>query len=595
MSEEKLLSMDEGALRKLPEVGGAWHPDFTSEVTTVLESWDRMLQHLFLKLEATLDLAERRQIRSAIRELRRQELERDEEALASKRFRTERSTERQENKENWLRSRKLEEEEQQQKSLDLLLGKLESIQDVEELTALLRGASEYEERKLIRAAIRKLRAEEIEGMMSPATLAGKGYPNRRDKKEPLDAKEREESPADGGVSEELAERELIRAQIRELRSEQYREAKTADVPDSASGAWLLLDPVSNQLPSETSSRSLPETGPDPELRAECPQASSHASGSDTDPPPPSEEESPGSTVVGEGSEVLKTLEEEPPQPAMQGPSEALSAKGDASWPKEPLPNNEHENHEGELQVPETEVSAEDKAGDDLRREQSFQRSGSVLERARKFSADPAAPQTDAAPTPAKGEGPSRGARVLQQQQQLLHSQLGADLPTAGRPGRAFQDGARRIGTSGTEQAAKLTATPAKARTTRPPAQGPASPKEAGAPGGRSQSSQWQGGKSTPARQPVENTKSSSAGIEESSVRPGTSSRTPLPSQARSGGANASDAMKTLFTIEIKDGRSQPVRSHVVGMPGSQRAELTLGLRSTPICITTTSTGGAHKP
>lgn len=51
------------------------------------------------QLEATLDLTERRQIRSAIRELRRQELERDEEALASKRFRTE----RQENKENRLR------------------------------------------------------------------------------------------------------------------------------------------------------------------------------------------------------------------------------------------------------------------------------------------------------------------------------------------------------------------------------------------------------------------------------------------------------------------------------------------------------------
>ncbi|KAF7239809.1 Smoothelin [Varanus komodoensis] len=49
-------------------------------------------------------------------------------------------------------------------------------------------------------------------------------------------------------------------------------------------------------------------------------------------------------------------------------------------------------------------------------------------------------------------------------------------------------------------------------------------------------------------------------------------------------------MKTLLTIEIKDGRSQPVRSRVVGAPGSQRAELTLGLRSAPIRITTSSTG-----
>lgn len=50
------------------------------------------------QLEVTADLAERRRIRSAIRELQRQELEREEEALASKRFRAE----RQDNKENWL-------------------------------------------------------------------------------------------------------------------------------------------------------------------------------------------------------------------------------------------------------------------------------------------------------------------------------------------------------------------------------------------------------------------------------------------------------------------------------------------------------------
>uniref|UniRef100_A0A8B9DPQ0 Smoothelin n=1 Tax=Anser cygnoides TaxID=8845 RepID=A0A8B9DPQ0_ANSCY len=125
-------------------------------------------------LEATLDLAERRRIRSAIRELQRQELERDEEALASKRFRAERGSHRQDNKENWLRSQQLEEE--QQKALASLSRELESITDVEELTKLLRAASEYEERKLIRAAIRKLRAEEIEA----AALAGNVQSNRRD-------------------------------------------------------------------------------------------------------------------------------------------------------------------------------------------------------------------------------------------------------------------------------------------------------------------------------------------------------------------------------------------------------------------------------
>uniref|UniRef100_A0A8C3N5B0 Smoothelin n=1 Tax=Geospiza parvula TaxID=87175 RepID=A0A8C3N5B0_GEOPR len=146
MSQESLLGMDEGALRKL--------------------------------LEATLDLAERRRIRSAIRELQRQELQRDEETLASKRFRPERSSHQQDNKENWPQSQRLEEE--QQAALAALSEQLEAITSVEELTKLLRAAGEYEERKLIRAAIRKLRAEEIEA----ATLAGNVQSSRRDGTKP---------------------------------------------------------------------------------------------------------------------------------------------------------------------------------------------------------------------------------------------------------------------------------------------------------------------------------------------------------------------------------------------------------------------------
>ncbi|KFQ81856.1 Smoothelin, partial [Phaethon lepturus] len=107
-----------------------------------------------------------------IGELQRQERERDEEALASKRFRPERGSHRQDNKENWPRSQRLEEE--QQAALAALSQQLEAITDVEELTKLLRAADEYEERKVIRAAIRKLRAEEIEA----ATLAGKAQSSR---------------------------------------------------------------------------------------------------------------------------------------------------------------------------------------------------------------------------------------------------------------------------------------------------------------------------------------------------------------------------------------------------------------------------------
>ncbi|XP_048370165.1 smoothelin isoform X2 [Sphaerodactylus townsendi] len=579
MSDETLLSMDEGALRKL--------------------------------LEATLDLAERRQIRSAIRELRRQELERDEEALASKRFRTE----RQENKENWLRSRQLEEEQQRQKSLDVLSGKLEAIQDVEELTTLLRGASEYEERKLIRAAIRKLRAEEIEA----AALAGKVFYNRKEKKETLESKEQEEDSADGGISEvqELAERELIRAQIRELRNEQHREAKPVDVPDVSSGTFLLLDPVPNQLSSRPSSSSFSE----PESSAEGPEPSSHDDSSDTESQPTSKEESPPGTSGGEDREALRSPTGEATSDTMQEQSDMLSTEKDACLPEEPHPSllsSENKSTEIVLQAPEKEANAACKVSDapshgipdhchntaqttpqpaastDIHREQPFQRSGSVWERARKFSSEPPS-KAGSSPAPQKGETASRGSRVLQQQQQFLHLQRGADLPggvRGGSAGSALQDGTRQTGgcCAGTEQAAKPTSSQAKAGTVRPSAQDAASPKEAGGPKGRSYSNQWQGSKLTPARQSIENAKGRSAGSEESRAQPSTSSRNPLPSQA--GNPSTDDAMKTLFTIEIKDGRHQPIQSHVVGTPGNQRAEITLGLRSAPIRITSTGNVGS---
>ncbi|MEE6510779.1 hypothetical protein FKM82_030945 [Ascaphus truei] len=169
-----------------------------------------------VELEVTLDLAERRQIRTAIRELRRKELELCEEALASKRFRSERSRE-QEDKENQPRAER--EQEQQQRVLRTLAGKLQGISDVEELTALLRGASEYEERKLIRAAIRKVRTDEIEA----ASLAGMLVTCSRDGDSGTLLSKGQEGVGDLSSSvarerEDLRERQTIKAQIQELRS-----------------------------------------------------------------------------------------------------------------------------------------------------------------------------------------------------------------------------------------------------------------------------------------------------------------------------------------------------------------------------------------
>ncbi|XP_069475448.1 smoothelin isoform X3 [Ambystoma mexicanum] len=215
MSEERYSSMDEGTLRTL--------------------------------LEATLDLAERRQIRTAIRELRRKELEGYEEALASKRFRSEKSSERQENKENCPRSQEIEKD--QMKTLALPLGKLEAIKDVEELTTLLRTASEYEERKLIRAAIRKLRNEEIEAM---STRVGRS--RERDIEKPASGQQENHTDVPSSLipeREDQEERLQIRSQIHELRNCRNQESNYTNSKEHALGLFPYT-PTSEQLSSSTS-------------------------------------------------------------------------------------------------------------------------------------------------------------------------------------------------------------------------------------------------------------------------------------------------------------------------------------------------------
>ncbi|GCB75138.1 hypothetical protein scyTo_0017299 [Scyliorhinus torazame] len=103
-----------------------------------------------LRLEVTDDLDERRLIRSTICELRRKELKGMEEALSSKRFRSERTNERLENKENQFRSHR--QEEDQKESLNILSGKLESINDIDELTILVSRIISLKEVFMIYAA-----------------------------------------------------------------------------------------------------------------------------------------------------------------------------------------------------------------------------------------------------------------------------------------------------------------------------------------------------------------------------------------------------------------------------------------------------------
>ncbi|KAM8797554.1 smoothelin [Eudromia elegans] len=431
MSQENLLAMDEAALRKL--------------------------------LEATLDLAERRRIRSAIRELQRQELERDEEALASKRFRSERGSHRQDNKENWLRSQQLEEE--QQKALASLSQQLESISDVDELTKLLRGASEYEERKLIRAAIRKLRAEEVQAaalagsarssdaeppaVSSRGGDAGAGGRSGEDEaggaerslRDGADAPAAAEPSAGGGRECErererggAAEREHVRTESLEPR------CAPGNPHDAATGALVLLD--LQQVPA-----ACPAAAPEPKELAEEP-------------------ERPRSELA------LQCPTPERPCTGTEQPEPPRGIR-ESSCPEQPPPG----------------------------------------------------------PPCAPGQA----------------SQFVVCVRSQGQPGTPAAPKAAGPGAASVRERARRFAQ-------EPP----------GSPEGRPPGPPWA---------PAQNARGGGGGAEQR----------PAPPPA---GARPADAMKTCFTIEIKDGRVQPLGSRVVGPPGTQRAELTLGLRSAPIRITT---------
>ncbi|XP_047683525.1 smoothelin isoform X7 [Prionailurus viverrinus] len=505
MADEALAGLDEGALRKL--------------------------------LEVTADLAERRRIRSAIRELQRQELQREEEALASKRFRAE----RQDNKENWLHSQ--QQEAEQQAALARLAGRLESMNDVEELTALLRGAGEYEERKLIRAAIRRIRAQEIEA----ATLAGRlcsGRPNSGSREE----------------SKGRAAHRLERCEVPE-REKQKQQAEIPEPTPTPQGTsrdvttvTLLVQAPPGGTPSLPASPvSSPTTAsPEPPLEpseARCPAAEAVGSPESPSSPPratsPEPQELPA-TPSTERQVVNKLLPGPTEPPAVQGPTKGPSdtKRADLAGPRpcqcslsmlspcQPAQNRE----------PTTLASGPS----------SFQRAGSVRDRVRKFTSDsPMAAGLQEGP-PRLVLGPSTPTRLL------------GPSHISTTPASSSNSSSSR-GPSDTSS--RLSKEPRG--TARPLAQLQSCPREEG-PGRRGL-----------AARPLENR---AGGPVARSEEP--SALLPVPVGTAEPGAS----MKTTFTIEIKDGRGQASTGRVLLPTGNQRAELTLGLRAPPTLLSTSSGG-----
>ncbi|XP_066418637.1 smoothelin isoform X2 [Molothrus aeneus] len=505
MSLESLLGMDEGALRKL--------------------------------LEATLDLAERRRIRSAIRELQRQELERDEETLASKRFRPERSSHRQDNKENWPQSQRLEEE--QQAALAALSEQLEAITSVEELTKLLRAAGEYEERKLIRAAIRKLRAEEIEA----ATLAGNVQSSQRDGTKPptvpgerkIFQRDNAETPVFTGSEKSCGEDSTKPPGTdKSGKSSQQDDAEPPLAGPEESGYGEAVKQAPAQQPKGSVARKQEDVVEQEHVPAGMQELCSQQAG---DP------QKPGAQAVVSGNLMLLELQPAPepsPEPEddgedlQQGQPQAAWKEGNLGSPASSPEPSVSQSPRGEQFIP-----GQPSAGSQLHVGIHCQVLGPGGRRERPSVAS--VPTQEVMGTP---------PRPNTHRWELVPSSLAgptAPLPAGPPPSPAagsVRERAQRFGPAG-----------------------------AGGAGGRAGAgaAQWQRGPRTAPPAPAQNARGS-GGAEQ---RPA-----PRPAGSRL------DAMKTFFTIEIKDGRVQPLAPRITATPGSQRAEVTLDLRNAPIRITT---------
>ncbi|KAM8886917.1 smoothelin isoform 2-T3 [Spinachia spinachia] len=180
-------------------------------------------------LEGTADLGERRLIRSAIRELRTREIEDMEAALASKRFRPTR-LKQQEDKENQHRP-------ECNDNLDVLSQDLRSIQDIDELTKMLRAASEYEERKMIRAAIRQLRDEQL------GTVEQGGAPGRCPEPESVE-------PPSGTATEETEKIQESHGQQRQQGTELQRKGSSSGMVLDNGPEPLLIEPQRDAVTTE---------------------------------------------------------------------------------------------------------------------------------------------------------------------------------------------------------------------------------------------------------------------------------------------------------------------------------------------------------
>ncbi|XP_059884347.1 smoothelin isoform X8 [Delphinus delphis] len=415
--------------------------------------------------------------------------------------------------------------------------------DVEELTTLLRGAAEYEERKLIRAAIRRVRAQEIEA----ATLAGRLCSGRPSSGSREDSK--------GRAAHRLDRCEVPKPEEQEQQAEVPEPTPTPNGTshDVTTVTLLLRAPPGGTPSSPASAGSSPTTtSPEPPLEpAEAPRPATEALGGPKPPPSPPraaspEPQEPPATPSTEGQVVNKLLPGPTEPPAADGPTKGPSdtKRADLAGPR-PCQRS--------LSVLSPRQPVQNREPTPLASGPSlFQRAGSVRDRVRKFTSDsPMAAGLQ--------EGPLRAALGPSTPARLPGSSHISTTPASSSRGPSSRGPSDTSSQFNKDQRG----------TARPLAQLQSCPREEG-PRGRGL-----------AVRPLENR----AG--------GPMARSEAPSAPLAvavGTAEPGASMKTTFTIEIKDGRGQASTGRVLLPTGNQRAELMLGLRAPPTLLSTSSGG-----
>ncbi|KAM8886921.1 smoothelin isoform 5-T6 [Spinachia spinachia] len=517
-------------------------------------------------LEGTADLGERRLIRSAIRELRTREIEDMEAALASKRFRPTR-LKQQEDKENQHRP-------ECNDNLDVLSQDLRSIQDIDELTKMLRAASEYEERKMIRAAIRQLRDEQL------GTVEQGGAPGRCPEPESVE-------PPSGTATEETEKIQESHGQQRQQGTELQRKGSSSGMVLDNGPEPLLIEPQRDAVTTE----------PDPSLahRQRSDSWASDRSGTSVSSLDPVASEK--SLCSAYRPRLHSGASDRSQSPVQRGRLDSAASEhsvsslscvrqrlgsdisdSGASDSFGLLPRKRSDSGTSDRCMTNSELLISHGKATDFALEKKdvvehFNRTNSVRDRMRKFaeaSQSPNVPALKKAPVRNGTTCASRGETNLSRATEL------------------FTRTASSLCTSGDRPAGPRVDSAASQNRAIPQARGVAN-------NPLSSASQWQnsmGGTRHPAEKDVH--------ASSNSKEDGTPGRT-AGQQVTQGEADPD--MKTFLTIEIRDGRTtpsstSPSRSNIVPITNmnpcittnalGQRAELTLGLRATPFKISSSS-------